>query len=187
MRDLISHVEGVAEDAVSGNVAEAGQANWTQTHIEGRKNDSVQDLVERWATVGEMLDPGLDNVHPAMAGLIVSDLVTHEHDLRAAVGKAGARDSEGVALATNSYARRFGRRIKEAGLPALTLETEGASWNLGNGDPLSSVRGDAFEVLRALSGRRTRDQIAAFDWSGDAEAYLPVFSGYGEPAEPLEE
>jgi len=39
-----------------------------------------------------------------------------------------------------------------------------------------TVHGDSFEITRALFGRRSLDQIAAFDWSADPTPYLPHFS-----------
>lgn len=187
LKDLVAHVVGVAEDSAAGNVAEAGQPQWTEAQIEARRNVSVPDLVRRWSEVSEQIEPTLDNIHPALAALLVSDLVTHEHDAWHAVGRQGPRDTDAVQLATDSYARRLGRRIKDAGLPALRVESGSDSWSLGESEPSVALRADRFELLRGLAGRRTRAEIAAFDWSGDPEPYLSIFSGYGEPEEPLGE
>jgi hypothetical protein len=39
-----------------------------------------------------------------------------------------------------------------------------------------SRAGDAFELLRAMTGRRSVDQLRSMDWHGDGEAVLPVFT-----------
>ena len=40
---------------------------------------------------------------------------------------------------------------------------------------------DAFEILRACAGRRTLDAIAAYAWSGDADAFIGRLSRYPVP------
>lgn len=47
-----------------------------------------------------------------------------------------------------------------------------------SGEPVATVRSSRFEPFRALSGRRSRAQIAAFDWSCDPEPYVRAFQ-YG--------
>jgi hypothetical protein len=41
--------------------------------------------------------------------------------------------------------------------------------------PAGTLGVEEFELLRALTGRRSAAQIRGFDWSVDAEPYLPVF------------
>lgn len=43
-------------------------------------------------------------------------------------------------------------------------------------NPGATVEGSAFELMRAMTGRRSRDQIAALFTDGDADAYLDVIS-----------
>jgi hypothetical protein len=38
-----------------------------------------------------------------------------------------------------------------------------------------------------MSGRRSPEQIAAYDWDGDAEPYIPYFYPYGARTEALVE
>jgi hypothetical protein len=51
------------------------------------------------------------------------------------------------------------------------------------------VRGGTFELFRALSGRRSAEQLRALRWEGDADAALGAFT-YGPfrpAAQPLAE
>ena len=41
--------------------------------------------------------------------------------------------------------------------------------------PAGTLEVDEFELFRALTGRRSVGQIRSFDWSVDAEPYLPLF------------
>ncbi len=40
----------------------------------------------------------------------------------------------------------------------------------------ADIVGGRFEMLRALTGRRSEEQIAAFDWDADYRPYLGAFS-----------
>ena len=129
----------------------------------------------------------IEHLHPAIGGMLLGDLVTHEHDLRGAVGSPGARDSGGVTAATYTYVRRLGSRIKTAELPTLLVVGSNEQWPAGKEEPQASVGATDFELMRGLTGRRTAEEIRAFEWDGDPEAYLPHFSMYGHPAASLGE
>jgi hypothetical protein len=43
------------------------------------------------------------------------------------------------------------------------------------GTPAGTLDVEEFELFRALTGRRSAAQIYRFEWSVDAEPYLPVF------------
>lgn len=187
VRDLLAHVAGVSGDILTGNVAGAGSDEWTRAQIEARAAVPVVDLVAEIATKGGEVEGALEFLHPAVAGAMLGDLVTHEHDLRGALGRPGARDSTGVNIALDSYVRFFGRRIKDAGRPAVAVESDGRSWVAGAGEPGARVMAPRFPLLRALTGRRTHDEIRAFSWDGDPEVYVSLFSMYGVPERSLGE
>jgi hypothetical protein len=42
--------------------------------------------------------------------------------------------------------------------------------------PAGSLQATPFELMRALSGRRSVEQIRAYDWSVDPAPYLPAFA-----------
>ena len=184
-KDLLAHVSAIAVDTSEGNIEGAGSDEWTSRQIDERKDRSVDDLLAEWRS--SSIESVLDSVHPAIAGGIIGDLVTHEQDLRGAIGAPGGRDSDAFEMALDSFVRFFGRRIKEAALPPLEVRAEDRVWNLGKGDPVGSLTADPFELLRGVTGRRTLDQVRSLDWSLDPEPYLAVFSMYGIPEEPLPE
>jgi hypothetical protein len=41
--------------------------------------------------------------------------------------------------------------------------------------PAGTLNVGQFELFRAVTGRRSAAQIRRFDWSVDAEPYLPIF------------
>ena len=50
-----------------------------------------------------------------------------------------------------------------------------SEWTTDGVDPAVSVSADRFELLRALTGRRSAPQLRRLKWDGDPEPYLPAF------------
>jgi uncharacterized protein (TIGR03083 family) len=187
LKELLAHVIGVAADSVAGNVSDMGGDEWTEQQVAERRDRSLEELLGEWKEHATQIEATLNSIHPALAGGLIGDLITHEHDARGALGKPGARDIETLELPTYTYVRFFGTRVKKAGLEAVEVKAGDVSWAAGAGDAGVSVTGEAFEILRSLTGRRTRDEVRDLDWEGDPEPYLDVFSQYNYTAAPLNE
>lgn len=186
-RDVLAHVVGIATDTLSGRIEGAGSEEYTSRQISERKDNSIEEMVGEWNEHAAAFEEMLDTIHPAVSGGIVADLVTHEQDARGALGAVGGREGAASDLALDSQVRFFGRRIKEAKLPTLEVQAGSDRWVAGKEEVAGSVEADRFELLRALTGRRTHDQVRAFAWSVDPGPYLPVFSMYGLPGSDIKE
>src|SRR5205823_4449919 len=88
--------------------------------------------------------------------------MTHEHDVRHAVGACGAQDTDVVAQSFGWAVRVAGRGRTEA----LRLRTEVGEAVTGAGEPVALISLSRFDFVRAVSGRRSTRQIAAYDWHG---------------------
>ena len=115
----------------------------------------------------------------------VADLAVHLHDVRGALRRPGDQDTPATRLGLRIYARWLGERLDQAGRPALRLRTGNREWVEGSGRPAAILTAGAFELFRALSGRRSPGQVRAFAWDGDPEPYLDLFAPYPMPASPL--
>jgi len=180
-RDVLAHLVGIATDTLAGRIEGAGSDEYTSRQISERQDRPVAEIAEEWESQAPAFEEMLDSIHPAISGGIVGDLVTHEQDARGAVGRIGGREGLAFDLALDSQVRFFGRRVKEAKLATLEVLAGGRQWVAGKEEVSGSVEAEAFELLRALTGRRTHNQIRAFAWSVDPGPYLPVFSMYGLP------
>jgi uncharacterized protein (TIGR03083 family) len=178
VKDVLAHVTGVCADVLAGNIEGAATDPWTAAQVEQRRERTVDELLAEWEEVGPPVAQMADQFGPAGHQLLF-DLTTHEHDLRAALGRPGARDVEAVAdglrfVTTGLVAGAIDGR----GLAPLELVTEAGTFTVGSGDPAPvRVEASAFELLRALSGRRSEAQIRAYAWSDDPSPYLPAFVG----------
>lgn len=186
-RDLLAHLAGICTDTLAGNIEGAGSEEYTSRQVNERKDRSVDEMVAEWNEQAPAFEKMIDDIHPAISGGIIGDLVTHEQDARGAVDRVGGRDGLAFDLALDSQVRFFGRRIKESKLPTLEVRAAGKSWVAGKEEVSGTLEADAFELLRGLTGRRTHNQVRAFAWSVDPGPYLPVFSMYGLPGSDLYE
>ncbi|MBV8159410.1 MAG: hypothetical protein JO265_00655 [Acidimicrobiia bacterium] len=161
VRDVIGHVVGVAEDLFAGHVGRFGD-DQTAGQVGRHRSQDVGQLLEHWADTARPWEMG-SAVSPAPPLL---DLITHEHDIRGALGRPGARDDPAVRIVSD-------RLLRFEPPVAVRIEVEDAAVRLGPSgvDPIV-LRTTRWEVLRWRMGRRSRRQLAAMDWSRDPEAAL---------------
>jgi uncharacterized protein (TIGR03083 family) len=181
VKDVYGHLIGLVADVAARNTAAAGTDEWTAAQVDARRDKTRDELVSEWDLTGPGREELLDKLPPKSAEGIVGDIATHEADINGAVGRTDARDSDAVSLAFARYVGSLGDRITKAGHAALQVNDLVA----GDGAPAATVRASEFDLFRALTGRRSPDQVRAFDWTGDPEPYVAIFSAYGVPEAPV--
>jgi uncharacterized protein (TIGR03083 family) len=206
VQDVLAHLTGVAADTTNGTYFSgaadawtdtrlaAARDGWTAEQVRSRRGQAVKALLAEWADRAALLQPMLAGTVPPPPGspawLLsgpVGDLAVHLHDVRGALRQPGDRDAPATGLGLRIYARWLGRRLDQAGRPAVRLRAGGREWVEGSRRPAAALAADAFELFRALCGRRTLDQVRALAWDGDPEPYLDLFAPYPMPASPLAE
>jgi uncharacterized protein (TIGR03083 family) len=188
VKDLLGHIVGIASDVSSGHIEGMGSPPWTQAQVDRAREKSVDQLLTTWEEVAPQVAQGINFVGRTAAGLFAGDVVTHEHDLRGAVNRPGARDSLGVQVALDTYSFRFRRKLEQAGLGPVVISDGKNEWRSGEGEPAATVSGEPFELLRSLTGRRTPAEVEQnLTWTGDCATYLPYVSMYGSPESSLGE
>ncbi|MEA3501253.1 MAG: maleylpyruvate isomerase family mycothiol-dependent enzyme [Actinomycetota bacterium] len=180
IQDLFAHLTGVASDVVTGRMDGAVSPVWTQRQVDERRDRSITEIADEWSDLGPRVETLLGEVGAPMSATVM-DVWMHEHDVYGALGVRPHRDGEGLRLCLRA-ANAIGPRLDSVGLPTLRLQTDGYDRTVGNGEAGITVGGDPFEIARALFGRRSARQIAAFDWSDDSDLYVTLFSVF-EPRE----
>ena len=180
VKDALAHVTGVASDLTTGRLEGATSEPWTQRQVEERADRTVADITSEWSELGPTVESMLEGSGRAMSAMVM-DVVMHHCDVRGALGMRRPHDDEGLRLCLRA-SNAIAPRLDAADLPALRIQTEGFDRVLGTRQKGIAVRGDSFEITRALFGRRSLSQIAAFDWSTDPAPYLHHFS-YFTPRE----
>ncbi len=195
VKDVVAHLAGLAGDWRHGNLAGYATEPWTAKQVADRREASIAGIVAEWADHAVAIAPHLTDPEAAglpsyMPTIVVTDLAAHEHDLRHALGRPGARDSQAVHIGLRSQVGGLRQHFGGLGLPPLLVRADGLrEWMVGRGEPVATLRGDPFDLFRATGGRRTQDEVHALDWSGDAEQFASnlLQPPFDWPAEPLGE
>ena len=207
VRDVVAHLTGDVACIVRGDfpreffesfgdeAAVIPLNRWTLGHVESRRDKTLAEVVSEWDVVTEKeLLPMIrgdvswpEGVPPFADRVLLTDLGVHQQDIYGAFGIERGRDGVPVKIGSSGYIVTMGLRLASDGVGALKLEAPDKSWVAGEGEPLATVRTSRFEFFRALSGRRSMEQLRAYDWEGDPEPFLPYFYPYGIRREALAE
>jgi uncharacterized protein (TIGR03083 family) len=208
VRDLIAHVTSIATSLATGEfppdlnpVASLGNPDMAELRdkfvdaaLEARRHQPIEAILEEWSKSAAVLDeilrgdrPWPDNAPPLGDWVVTTDLSVHHHDLRGAIGEPGERDSLATGLSLRSYVEGMRFRSTMNKLPAFRIIAGERAWTVGEGEPVATVTADPFELARAVSGRRSPDQVRAFGWNGDPEPFIDLFYPYGVREEALVE
>ena len=165
VHDVLAHLVGDVTDVVDGNLEGVASDAWTQAQVDRRRGVAVADLLEEWERGAPVVESVLDGIDPLMQTMFLTDAVTHEHDIRHAIDRPGARDSDAIAF---SYGRVvIGLGIARGDAGALRVVHDDGEDLLGGGPVTATVRTTRFEVVRAAVGRRSTEEISGWDWEGE--------------------
>jgi uncharacterized protein (TIGR03083 family) len=180
-RDVLAHFVGVNDDVINGRLEGIATDSWTAAQVDARRSATVADMLDEWAKLSPEFEGLLAAAPEEISGQALFDAMTHEHDLRNALGVPDARDSEAVNIAWDWIT---GARTR-GGLPAIHMITETDDLVAGAGDTRATVEASRFELLRAATGRRSASEVASYRWDPKPEPELllagPIFSLRTEP------
>jgi len=182
-KDLLAHVTGVAAHVTSGREMGPDVQAWIDREVAARSARTVEAVAAEWEEALPALAAALRG-YP-VGGLVI-DVVTHEHDLRGALGVpdheqglaavlpalvdhvtglAPLRDGRGVRL-------RGGKTVCTFGGPEIGLEADvGGEW----------------ELFRLLACRRSAGELETYPRTGDVRLLFDLVSRYPLPERPLGE
>jgi uncharacterized protein (TIGR03083 family) len=169
VRELAAHLLGVPDDIINGRMEGVASDTWTQAQVERHRGMTLMHIADAFDGLATQFDAMLPHF-PAMArSQMTMDAVTHEHDLRHAVGQPGARDSAAVSVAV-AWLRKWvsGRNVPQSD----SLHTAGLT---------------EFDLLRCLTGRRSLSQAEGLGLPGDVLAAVQAGSPFRPPAQPVVE
>lgn len=164
VRDVLSHTISVGQDWASGMLSGPPTDEQSAEHVRRFAGQAPRDLLGVWAAATSRL------VHLADAeGLQppLGDIACHEHDIRSALGKPGARDAQSVLWTSDRLLAMLRPPVP------LRITVEDGEYRSGppDGDEIVLLT-TRFDALRWRTGRRSRAQLAAMDWSTDPAPVL---------------
>ncbi len=153
-KELACHMYGVCDDILNGRLEGIGSAERTEAQVERHGSKSLDELVDEWAASAAAFDEIVPQFPEPANYQLVMDQATHEHDLRLALASPGAHDDLSLAIGAEFMLISIRRADVE-----LAEQIEG----LGLSD---------FELLRALTGRRSVAQLEAMGIAAEELARL---------------
>jgi uncharacterized protein (TIGR03083 family) len=176
--ELLAHLVGCSADAASGRVDGAPGEQWTARHVAERRRHTVGELLVEWDRVGPAAESTLTEEQifgPNMA----ADVTCHEADLHEALGLPCV-DREHWQPFLEVMMLYLRKQLRH-NATVLIRDEEGQQWSCGSGEPTTLLRADGYELLRAAHSRRSRSQIAAWDWTPAAVTHVIERFGFFGP------
>ncbi len=181
IQQVVAHLAGVAQDVVALNLENKGTGPWADAQVARLGAHSVDDLLDLWRQSLDEVRANLAFASDAGVCQLVFDTLTHEHDIRGALGEPGSRAGDLAFKAALGFVATMGDQfIRETQLPALRLSTPTiGSVQLGDPHPARghvALNVSDFEALRSFGGRRSIGQLLALPWHGDPTNLMPAFT-----------
>lgn len=177
VHDVVAHMVGVTSDVLAGRMEGVTTDTWTAAQVDPRRDLPTAALLDEWAANAAVFEPMIPDFGP-VAGQAVLDACTHEHDIRDALNQPGARDSDAVHIGSAWLGDNCGAFHAGAGHGTLRIETDQWAKTYGDGEPASTLRISAFELMRGSTGRRSQAQMDTWEWDGPARPeiiVMPIF------------
>lgn len=174
VQDVVAHELAITEDALAGRLAGPPTEEQTAAQVARFRGHDIRDMLAAWAITA----PQFGDIAAALeVWPAVIDIVSHEQDIRGALGRRGARDTEAVRVCTDVLLAYLAPPVP------MRVRVEDAEFRAGPDDGaelgLATCR---FEALRWRMGRRSRAQLAALDWTGDPAPVLDHLAVFGPAA-----
>jgi uncharacterized protein (TIGR03083 family) len=178
VRDVVAHLSGIAADINTGNLDGVATDPWTAQQVDARRDWSIEQLLEEWDTEAAKVEAVMATLPEVAVGQMTLDAATHEQDIRGGLERPGARDCDAIAIGFD-WAMPMVADMADRADTTLRVETETTSATAGSGTRQVGVRADRYELVRTMTGRRSAEQIRAFDWDGEPMPdllVLPIFT-----------
>ena len=171
VQDVVAHLAAIVEDALAGRLTGPPSEEETAVQVARYKGRPMLQTLDGWTAGAPRFEEVISalDIPPA-----VIDVASHEQDIRGALGRPGARDCPAVQ-------QMAGWLLQGLRTPVpVRITVEDAEFRIGpSGDPVLGLRTTRFEAFRWRMGRRSRDQLAALDWSGDPAPVLDHLVVFG--------
>lgn len=177
---VVAHLSGLNADVIGGAVEGLGTDERTSAQVSTRADMTVNEICDEWQAYDEAMAKTTADV-PLLERRLAADLVIHLQDVQHGLGLPINQNDEATISAAQVYALRIPERwTATTGLNVAIELADGYRVGPDDGSEDLTLRCTPYDFLRSVSGRRSRSQVEALDWSGDASVVLDHFSPYGE-------
>jgi uncharacterized protein (TIGR03083 family) len=184
VRDVVAHLSGITADINAGNLDGVATDAWTARQVDARRDWSVGRLLEEWDTEAAKVEAVMATLPEVAVGQMTMDAATHEQDIRGGLERPGERDCDAVAIGFDWGVAVLASMADQADT-TLLIRTEAGSAMVGSGARDVAVRAPRYDLFRAMTGRRSAEQMRSFEWEGAPAPELLVFPIFTPRATPL--
>jgi uncharacterized protein (TIGR03083 family) len=168
--DTCAHLAGIPVSLVGGDTPGADAQPWVDADIAKRRGRSISSLLNEWADVTPAFQAMMVAGGGRLGGLLY-DVIAHEHDLRHALGRPGARNDRGVVVSMDFERLILSGDLKRRGSGTVEVRSLDGEWSAGATGPtvsldLTSHPQGTFELLRLMGSRRSATQVDQYPWVG---------------------
>jgi uncharacterized protein (TIGR03083 family) len=172
----VAHLYGVESDILEGNLAGVGTGPWADDQVRRFAPLGLRRLLERWNEIGPTVEVMGGAFPPSSAAQFVFDACTHEHDIRGALDRPGARHADSVLVGLTFIASALDGMVAEQRVPGIELDSPHFQAVLGVAPVPVRLSAPTFDLFRSFAGRRSPAQFRALTWEGDPAPYLAFFA-----------
>jgi len=174
VRDVLAHVVGLAADLNAARFPAGGDGEaWTAAQVTARRKAALGDVLAEWEREGPAFEDGLRLFGYELGAHFVADLVVHLHDVEEALARPPLADDEVLVVALDHYCGFLDDAMQLAG--SVVLRTVVEEWQLGDGPVVAELTCPAYDLLRTVAARRSRQLVSELPWAGDVRAFLDAF------------
>ena len=183
VRDSIAHCLGVLTDISAGKINESGKDGWAAGHIERVSGRSLSHVTAEWHQRANTTPAAFESY----GDVLVADLVTHEFDIKGAIGNRQGRNLPVVRTVALFYLNALDHAWRSEGVTPLQIITEDKRIAIGGDNPDAEVAMSWWEITRVVSGRRSLDQARALTRNVDPTPWIDELFVFGPREIPLDE
>lgn len=178
VKDVVAHLSGLVSEKLAGVQGRLGSDEATTRQVTDRADMTLDQIIAEWTQNSTPFAEAMQADH-AFAAALTADLVIHIYDLAEVLEQRVEAAAAATPLSAGQYVPRLQERVAAQSHIALTVEvSDGATWpapriEAGTGAPAEiRLRTTSHDFLRSVTGRYTRAQVEAFDWSADPTTIL---------------
>jgi len=172
VKDAVSHVCGIVSDLLGGRMEGSGSDEWTARQVAERADRSIGEICDEWLSYSAAFDEELTR-NPFRGIQLTGDLIVHTHDVRHALGLPIDQNSAATITGAHRYVPVAQKRAAERLGVSLSIElSDGTTWPGPECAAQLRLETTPYDFLRSVTGRRSRRQVEALNWTGDPSLLL---------------
>ena len=173
VQELLTHLVSMPAALSTGRWPTGAIGDWLDELIVERKGQAPEELIAEWRS----LDGALPGLLDGPSALLFDDLAVHEHDLRSAVNRPDHQALETAQVLPRALAA-FSEPLRAAGLGAIEVRSGDEVWRSHEAVAGWTLLVDPWTAVRAVSSRRTADELRELPSTGKADDYIGVLDAH---------